>query len=177
MRGLNAPPRSAVAPASLTPAAMSSSWLRLSTEQGPAMIPSRRPPMQHSLPTATSCVCCQLSVVGCLPTLRTRAGRLRRRRRLSAMLRPPSKTWFPSPPDRTHSISGQPVAVITPGPESNERIQRLINLTTYYTLFVVRSSIPSRLLGTTAEILGPSRRIDLWAATRPACRADSPAVG
>ena len=54
VRGLNAPPRSTVAPAARTASAVSSSWSRLSTEQGPAMMV--RPPSPIDRPRTRTTV-------------------------------------------------------------------------------------------------------------------------
>ena len=48
VRGLNAPPRRSVAPASATPCATSKSWSRDSIEQGPAISVSEPPPITAS---------------------------------------------------------------------------------------------------------------------------------
>ena len=53
VRGLNAPPRRIVAPAAATASAVSNSWSRLSTEQGPAIIVSDPSPMTASMTRMT----------------------------------------------------------------------------------------------------------------------------
>jgi len=55
VRGLYAPPRRPTAPAAATASAVRRSCSRLSTAQGPATTPTRRPPMGNCFgPMATS---------------------------------------------------------------------------------------------------------------------------
>ncbi len=53
VRGLNAPPRSATAPASFTACATSSRCVLSSTLQGPAMTPIFFPPIAPAFPSGT----------------------------------------------------------------------------------------------------------------------------